>query len=435
MKKVFILGLQLIVVSFLVFAGGKQEGAAPASSAPAAKPAITLEYWTVYETDSALLQIMRKASDKLKARDNVSIDIVSKGDSGYRELMTAAALSQSGPDLAFNWTGLADIITSGRQGLYQPLNKNGLFTAAELGKLRLLQSTTDPETGDVYGTATGNNYVALAYNKQMMKQAGIDYTKFPPKWTYQQFLDICQKLKDAGITPFGYANKEGIFADWWHSFTFPTYVDKIEDVIPYYNKKPIFNPVFDDFAKKWKAFYDAGYYLKGGDTISINDLWGQFTAKKVALIPLFPALYSIYVKALGEENVGIIEWPSMGGHGKLAMDDPIFGDAIGITKWTKYPKQAAAFIKELVFDKEIAGDFVAQGLFPVDKDFKLADFNIPSPTLKSFAEQFDKIPTYPEGHAFWTREYSSAIHKWCNSMLKGEITPKQYAEEIQAVLK
>ena len=274
---------------------------------------MSLEYWTVYEKDSALNKVMEAAAAKLQASANITVTIVNKGDSGFRELLTASAMSQSGPDLTFNWTGLSDIVTSGRQGLHYPLNKDNLFTKDELSNLLLLDSCTDPNTGDVYGTAYGNNYIAVAYNKQMMTQAGIDWTKFPPKWTYDQFLAVCKQLKDAGIAPFGYANKEGIFADWWFSFTFPTYVDKITDVIPYYNKKPLYNDVFADVMTKWKAFRDAGYYLDGGNTISINDLWGQFTAKKCAIIPLFPALYSIYVKALGEENVGIMEWPSMGG--------------------------------------------------------------------------------------------------------------------------
>ena len=141
------------------------------------------------------------------------------------------------------------------------------------------------------------------------------------------------------------------------------------------------------------------------------------------------------MKALGEDNVGIMEWPSMGGNGKLAMASPIFGDAIGITAWTKHPKEAAAFIKELVFNKDIVKDFVAQGLFPVDKEFKLADFDIPGKELRRFAALHDKQVLYPEGHAFWSREYSSVVEKFCNSMLLGQISPQQYAAEIEAALK
>ena len=71
-------------------------------------------------------------------------------------------------------------MTGGKQGLHYPLNKGNLFSRAELANLLLLDSCTDPATGDVYGTAYGNNYIAVAYNKQMMAQAGIDWKKFPP---------------------------------------------------------------------------------------------------------------------------------------------------------------------------------------------------------------------------------------------------------------
>ena len=209
MKK---LGLVLVSLCALLTALGAQSS----------NPPVTIEYWTVYEKDSALLKIMQKAADDLKAKQNITVNIVSKGDAGFRELLTSCAMSQSGPDLVFNWTGLSDIVTGGLQGLMLPLNKDNLFTKAELDKLLLLDSCTDQATGNVYGTATGNNYVAIAYNKPMMIKAGLDPSKFPAKWTYPQFLDVCKKLKAAGITPFGYANKEGIFADWWHSFTFPS---------------------------------------------------------------------------------------------------------------------------------------------------------------------------------------------------------------------
>jgi ABC-type glycerol-3-phosphate transport system substrate-binding protein len=425
MRKIVSIALVMLCVApFLALAAGQKDNTP-----------VKLEYWTVYEKDSALNKIFEAAAANVKASNNIDVTIVNKGDAGFRELLTASAMSQSGPDIVFNWTGMADIVTGGRQGLHYPLNKDNLFTKDELSNLLLLDSCTDPTTGDVYGTAYGNNYIAVAYNKTMMEQAGIDWKSFPPKWTYDEFLAVCKKLKAAGITPFGYANKEGIFADWWHSFSFPSYVDKISDVIPYYSKKPIYNDVFGDFCKNWKGFYDAGYYLDGGNTISINDLWGQFTAKKCAIIPLFPALYSIYVKALGEDTVGIMEWPSMGGHGKLAMANPIYGDAIGITKWTKHPKEAALYLKQLVFNKDIVTQFVAAGLFPVDKRMKLSDFNMPGAELKRFAAVHQTLPTYPEGHAFWTREYSSVTEKFCNSMILGQITPQQYAAEIEAVLK
>ncbi|MGA2379443.1 MAG: hypothetical protein ABSG85_09060, partial [Spirochaetia bacterium] len=78
--------------------------------------------------------------------------------------------------------------------------------------------------------------------------------------------------------------------------------------------------------------------------------------------------------------------------------------------------------------------FVAQGLFPVDRRMKLTDFNIPGAELKRFAAVHQTIPTYPEGHAFWSRPFSSAAEKFSNSLLEGQIPAQQYAAELEAIL-
>lgn len=420
MKRVAIVLLVFLISFSALFAAGSKE------SAKSEMP--VLEFWTVHESDSAYMDIFRRAAEIAETEYGFKVDIVFKGTGGYRELTTQAAFSQSGPDLIFNWPGKSDMITSGKQGLHLPLNK--YFTQEEIDSLQLLEGCTDPDTGDIYGSAFANNFVAIAYNKEMMREAGIDYTQFPSKWSYDEFLDVSEKLKQAGFAPFGYANKEGIFAHWWHSFAIPSYVDNVEQMIAKY-ESPIYDEDFKDFSEKWKAYYDKGYYFPGGNTISIANLWGQFTAKQVAMIPLFPSLLDMYTEALGVENVGIIEWPSMGGSGAMGKLNPIFGDGIGATKWTKYPEQAAQFIKILLFNEEIVGDFVAVGNPPVSTMFSMNDYEIKNEEVRAYIDRHDAMGTFLEGHSFWSREYDAAILKFCGMMLNGEITPKQYAQEIE----
>jgi raffinose/stachyose/melibiose transport system substrate-binding protein len=424
MKRVAVALLVALMVLPMVFASGQEE------KGKAEMP--TLEFWTVHENDSSYMEIFRRAAEIAEAEYGFKVDVVFKGTGNYRELTTQAAFSQSGPDIIFNWPGKSDMITSGKQGLHLPLND--YFTQEEIDSLQLLEGCTDPDTGAIYGSAFANNFVAVAYNKQMMKDAGIDYTQFPSKWTYDEFIAVSEQLKQAGMVPFGFANKEGIFAHWWHSFAIPSYYDNLEEVVEAY-ETPIYNKNFEDFSQKWKAYYDKGYFLPGGNTISIANLWGQFTSGQVAMIPLFPSLLEMYTDALGVDNVGIIEWPSMGGKGDMAMKNPVFGDAIGATKWTEYPEQAAQYIRILLFNEEIVGMFVAVGNPPVSTKFSMNDFEIKSDEVKAYIDRHDQMDTFLEGHSFWSREYDAAILKFCNMMLNGEITPAEYAAEIEASLK
>jgi ABC-type glycerol-3-phosphate transport system substrate-binding protein len=392
---------------------------------------VTLELWTPLTDDSAHFLIFQKAADIVKEKYNINVNLVSKGVSGYRELGTASAMAQSGPDLMGHYFGLADIVTAGRQGLFLPLND--LLTQDEIDSLLLMEGSTDPESGDIFGVPYNNNYLGMAYNKILFEQAGIDYNSFPAKWTYDEFIEVCEKLKSAGITPWAFTNKEGLFAHWWHSFFIPSYVDKIEDTIPLYQEKPICNEIFIDFSENWKDFYQKGYYKEGGATIGIAEVWGQFSSGDVAMGLSAGSITGIYLDGLGEENVGLIEWPSMG-NGELSKANPVAGDGIGITNWTNHPDEALLFLKTLIFDKEIVAEFASGGSPPVSKKFNVADFDIGSPEVKRYLDSREKMPTFYEGHGFWTIEYSTVIEKFCNLMLQGEITIEDYCAEIEAVL-
>ncbi|MCG2790613.1 MAG: extracellular solute-binding protein [Actinomycetia bacterium] len=448
MKKILlwllVLTMCVSTVACFSLAGCKAKAAAEEEAAPAVEEAvaeeeakeveekerapITLEYWTVMQEENPQMKAFKRAAEIVKEKYNITVNIVSKGDSGYRELLTASAMSQSGADILFEWSGLADMITSGRQELLLPLND--YLTQEEINSLAGLSACTDPDTKDIYGVIYGSNYIALAYNKDLMEKAGIDYNSFPSKWTYDEFLTVCDKLKKAGITPMTFANQEGYYSDWWHSFFIPTYVDKIEDVIPYYQKTPIYKEPFITFCKNWKDFYDKGYYLDGGGTISIGELWNQFIDEKGALSVTFPSITGMYMDTLGPEKVGLIEFPSMG-DGKLSKENPIFGDGIGIANWTKYPEEAVIYLKTLIFEPEIIKMFAAMGNPPVYTKYTMADFPIENPEIAKYFDKHDKMPTFYEGHGFWTVEYSEATRKFCNMLLTGDISIEDYAQEIE----
>ncbi len=63
------------------------------------------------------------------------------------------------------------------------------------------------------------------------------------------------------------------------------------------------------------------------------------------------------------------------------------------------------------------------------------DFEIKSDEVKAYIDRHDQMGTYLEGHSFWSREYDAAILKFCNMLLSGEMTPEQYAKEIEAALR
>jgi raffinose/stachyose/melibiose transport system substrate-binding protein len=74
-----------------------------------------------------------------------------------------------------------------------------------ISNLATAAKATYTKDGKVYGAATSSWGGGLLVNEDLLAKVG--YTGQPKTW--QQFLDLCKKLKDAGITPF-YEAGDGI---------------------------------------------------------------------------------------------------------------------------------------------------------------------------------------------------------------------------------
>ena len=122
------------------------------------------------------------------------------------------------------------------------------------------------------------------YHKDQFREAGI--TEEPETW--EEFLEVCRKLKDAGKTPLMGAGSSDI---WATGFGFWTGVANSEIMARY----PDFNeqirngrlswtdPVITDTLNEWKKLIDAGYYHKGSLSFSSTQAAGEFKSGAAAM--------------------------------------------------------------------------------------------------------------------------------------------------------
>ena len=63
--------------------------------------------------------------------------------------------------------------------------------------------STPKYNGKVYGLPIQESSAGFYYNKTMFAECGIDVSKYTVDnpWTFSEFMDVCQKLKDNGKTP------------------------------------------------------------------------------------------------------------------------------------------------------------------------------------------------------------------------------------------
>ncbi len=138
---------------------------------------------------------------------NVKITIVSQPQDNFDNLFKAANMAKNGPDAVWLWTGsmTAD---------YAPflVSLNDYLTEEDMaGHFGWNLASEDyDETKNIYGIPFTSYTYVMYYNKALFAQAGLTENDVPKTW--DSFMDVCEKLKGAGITPFVGGAKDGYIA-------------------------------------------------------------------------------------------------------------------------------------------------------------------------------------------------------------------------------
>lgn len=194
-KIVSVLLCAAMVGTMLAGCGGGSSSSGSTASADAAVSDDTLVYWSMWEATEPQGMAIQEAVDAYSEETGVKVDVQFKGRTGQREGLQAALDAGTHIDLFDedidrvngSWGSyLADLEEYATAADYEATANAGLISACrEAGGGTLKSIPYQP------------NVFAFFYNKDLFEQAGV--TDVPTTW--DEFLNVCQQLKDAGITP------------------------------------------------------------------------------------------------------------------------------------------------------------------------------------------------------------------------------------------
>ena len=188
------MGLKKKLLSVALCAAMVGTMVAPAATVQAA-PDDTIVYWSMWESTEPQGQAIQEAVDAYMEETGVKVDLQFKGRTGNREALQPALDGGTQIDMF-------DEDIDRVNGMYADY----LMDLEELAKGNDYEATANAALMAACREAGGGtlktipyqpNIFAFFYNKALFEQAGIE--KEPTTWA--EFLDVCQKLKDAGITP------------------------------------------------------------------------------------------------------------------------------------------------------------------------------------------------------------------------------------------
>lgn len=133
--------------------------------------------------------------------------------------------------------------------------------------------------GKLYGQSTSSWAAGIAYNKELLQQVGYDTV--PSTW--DEFLDLCKKLQDAGISPYIEAIGDG--ADRIpDSFTGAILAKQGIGVTTLASENPQTPGEHEkEGIAAWMKVYEQGYASRDNVGVSGDDAKSQFASGQVAM--------------------------------------------------------------------------------------------------------------------------------------------------------
>ncbi len=391
---------------------------------------ITITVWDQfgYEGTSAAGPAMDKLVGMYeKMHPNVKIDRTVVPQGNIRDQLRIAMGSGTEPNMFYTWPAAAVLVSYARQGqlldLTDAANEYGWFH-----KLPELEIKRCSYQGKLYAFPNEQDYIYVYYNKEIFKKLRLKEPK-----TYEDFLRICEKTKQAGYIPIAFGNR----AKWPATNTLSYLLaltagkDKQEEV--WFGNTPWTNSDYLDAANVFMYIVDKGYFPRGFNGIDYGEANSLFTMEKAAMTITGSWMLSDFVDGV-TFDLGIFYIPS------INPDLPrstMMGEgsqwSISASTPPKSQEVAIDFLNFLMSDENIK-IWVEEGyLVPIRKGgLNWDQFDSPDVVKKMFKEGdamqsvngYDLHTTVPES-------VSETLYNELQLMLVKKITPEQFLQAMQ----
>lgn len=343
---------------------------------------VSLKMWSIAtESDSNYDAYMKAIDDYKKGHPDVEFSMESTENNAYKTKIKAAVAANEMPDIFFTWSCafLGDFVTAGRVYCLDDMYKN---YEKQLPKVMMGNVTYD---GKIYGVPTTMNIVGMFANMELLAKVG--YTEVPG--TYDELIVCCDKLKAAGIIPFGCAGKQD--ETWCVTEYLESIIEKTAGATAlngiFVNGDTWNNPdvkkavdIFQDMIKK--EYFDPAGISLGNDEIKNN-----FMAGKYAFYMNGTWNCADFCNAGLQDKVKVSEFPVIDSS-KSKLGELIGGpsDTLAVAKSSKHAKEAAECAFELGKGICHYGYLAGAGLPAWTPDYDTSNINVLTQAVSKICE-------------------------------------------------
>jgi raffinose/stachyose/melibiose transport system substrate-binding protein len=377
MKKV----LSLAIVVLLL--------ALPISSLVSAQNNVTIRWWHISTEASQAAYWQSLADQYMAEHENVTIEITILENAAFKERLTTVMQAGDPPDVFQSWGGAVlwnfaenDLV----RNIAPELEGEWKDSFSAQAALELYG-----QNGEYYGVPWTWGAVGMFYNKDLFEQAGVSV---PTTWA--EFLDVVQKLKDAGITPISLGEGEKWPGHFWWVYL-ATRLGGQDAFLAAYDRTGSFaDAPFVQAGENLKQLIDLEPFQEGFLAASHPDSQGVFGNGEAAMMlmgqwtPPAQAQYSESGEGIGDA-LGFFNFPAV--EGGAGNPGDVMGGGDGFAIGANAPDETIDFVKFLTsVDNQRTGATEVGFIVPVVKG--LEDVYADDPVMQSILQARDAAPYF-----------------------------------------
>jgi raffinose/stachyose/melibiose transport system substrate-binding protein len=343
MKSINLFLMLIVVIASFAFAGGKQE-------IKGKEEKVTLVYWNRYSADPMKAGMQELKKDFEMKYPDIKIEENSTSDADYKTALPVVLASNDPPDF-FYWYGGKALKQFVDNGLVYNLNdfykKYGWKKELDANALKVVAYG-----GDYFAVPTEETETVLFINKSKFDEMGLGYPKHDEIISWNNFLNLCNKIKGLGTTPIVLGNGDQWCSQIWYSYVIANNigVGKYNDI--HIGKKP-FNDqdVVASLEIISKDLLDNGYFNK-----DINGL-DYFAALEPFLKSGAFMIHQVWMEqfivlAMGDRKIQLdyILFPRINSNVSYAVERHIEGVQAMSAK-TKHPEKSGLWLDFIISEQ------------------------------------------------------------------------------------
>jgi len=298
MRKFLSLLLVAACSAFMLFAAGSKE-------APVVEEGpVTLTYWQ--HSSAARDEMMLKVVEKFQAQNpNITVKCEFIPQADYNQKIIPSLATATAPDVFQIQSGMVGKLAS--YGSIQPLDEKVLSTS-QIADL-FTPATVDglKYDGKYYGMPTDTQTIICFFNKEHLKEAGLDAEKGPQTWN--EFFDYARKLTVRD------ADGKMVRSGWGGKGYYPEVCAYIEQMGGKFYDEATGKFVFADDPKAIEAFrsYSNLYNVDHVYDTKFTKNWAGFRQGLVSLMLRHPVMIGNLVTTAPNLDYGVCLIPAENG--------------------------------------------------------------------------------------------------------------------------